>query len=207
MYTTRIKYAMDNFIVENYFLPMEGSYELKENSESGKSLLVLSIEGVNICVEEYDNKKRCEFVKVSGKQGMKKCVDHFVLKNNGSEWDLHMIEMKSNVGDKRWVDIKAKMRASYLNIRAICAFLDIKLNDVYTYTTYEKECFNNPENTADPKAMLPLLGEKATNFKQDEWDKDIINIKIDKTVTWSHKAIKMERDEGNVLQGSLNIQS
>lgn len=43
MYTTRIKYAMDNFIVENYFLPMEGSYELKENSESGKSLLVLSI--------------------------------------------------------------------------------------------------------------------------------------------------------------------
>ena len=87
MYTTRIKYAMDNFIVENYFLPMEGSYELKENSESGKSLLVLSIEGVNICGEEYDNKKRCEFVKVSGKQGMKKCIDHFVLKNNGSEWD------------------------------------------------------------------------------------------------------------------------
>ena len=69
MYTTRIKYAMDNFIVENYFLPMEGSYELKENSESGKSLLVLSIEGVNICVEEYDNKKnRFPCVYVGGLQ-------------------------------------------------------------------------------------------------------------------------------------------
>lgn len=196
---------MDNFIDENYFLPMKDNYELKEIAESGKSLLVLNVEGTNICVEEYDNKKRCEFVRGAKKQGMKKCIDHFVLKYNGSDWDLHMIEMKSSVGDKNWNDIKAKMRSSYLNIKAMCEFLGIHVDKVYTYTTYEKICFSTPENSADLMALYPLFGEKATNSKQDEWDQGIINIKIDEIIKWPHKAIKMERDAVSGLQGRLNI--
>ena len=205
MYNTRITYAIDNFIDENYFLPMKNYYELRETVESGKSLLKVIIEGENICVEEFDKKKRCGFLRESGTFGMQKCIDHFLLKENGSTWNLYMIEMKSSVGDKKWRDIKAKMRSSLLNVKALCEFLGITLDIIYAYTTYEKECFTSLENTADPKSLIPLLGEKAVNFKQDEWEMGVIKIRIDEIFTIPHTAIKMERDEKIGLHGTLNI--
>lgn len=205
MYDTRITFAIDNFIDENYFLPMKNYYELRETLDSGKSILKLSIEDENICVEEYDKKGRCGFTKVNKKFGMQKCIDHFVLKRDGDSWDLYMIEMKSSVGDKKWLEIKAKIRSSLLNIKALCVFLGITLNNIYAYTTYENERFTRPENTADPKSLLPLLGERATNFKLDEWDKGVIRINIDETITLSHTAIKMDRDEKIGLHGKLTI--
>ena len=204
MYNTRMMYAMNNFIVENYFLPMKDIYELKETADSGKSLLRVTVDGENICVEEYDKKKRCGFLR-QDKSGMQKCIDHFLLKNNGQSWDLYMIEMKSSVGDMRWRDIKAKMRTSLLNIKALCVFLGISIDNIYTYTTYEKERFTTPESTADPKTLVPLFGEKATNYKRDEWDRNVIKIQIDTIVTLPHNAIKMERDEKIGLHGALNI--
>lgn len=207
MYNTRIKYAIENFIDENYFLPMKNKYELKETADSGKSLLELAVEGENICVEEYDNKKRCGFLRKPGKFGMQKCIDHFLLKNNGQAWDLYMIEMKSNVGDKKWRDIKAKVRSSLLNIKALCEFLGITLNNIYTYTTYEKECFTKPENTADPKTLIPKLGERAIDYKRDEWDANVIKIKIDEIISLPHKAVKMEYDDKIGLHGTLDIKS
>ena len=205
MYNTRMMYAIYNFIEEDYFLPMKEEYELKETAESGKSILKVTLEGENICVEEYDKKKRCGFLREDKKFGMQKCIDHFLLKKNGLSWDLYMIEMKSNVGDKTWRVIKAKMRTSLLNINALCVFLGIRIDNIYSYTTYEKECFTTPENTADPKSLLPLFGEKATNYKRDEWDRNVIKIKIDEIVTLPHNAIKMERDEKIGLHGALNI--
>ena len=205
MYNTRMMYAINNFIDENYFLPMKDTYELKETEDSGKSLLKVTIEGENICVEEYDKKKRCGFLREAKKFGMQKCIDHFLLRDNGQSWDLYMIEMKSNVGDKKWRDIKAKMRSSLLNIKALCVFLGITIDHIYTYTTYEKECFTAPENTADPKTLLPLFGEKAINFKRDEWDRNVMKIQIGENATLSHKAIKMERDDKVGLYGTLNI--
>ena len=116
-----------------------------------------------------------------------------------------MIEMKSSVGDKKWLDIKLKIRSSLLNIKALCEFLGITVGKVYTYTTYERECFETPLSTADIKTKIPLLGEKATNFKDDEWDKSLIKIKIDEILSFPHIAVEMERNSEGVLVGSLNI--
>lgn len=203
MYNSRIQYAIDNFIEEDYFLPMNSSYQLKETVLIPESVLTLYVDGENICVEEYDKKKRCNFLRSSC--GMQKCIDHFVLKSNGDNWDLYMIEMKTSVGNNTWNDIKAKIRSSLLNIRALCEFLGITVNEIYTYTTYERDCFNSLKDTADPKTMLPQFGEKAINFKRDEWDKGVINITIDTMVTLPHAAIKMERNEDGELIGSLAI--
>ncbi len=208
MYDSRIQYAMDNFIEEDYFLTMKDSYELKEGSELGKSLLHLSINGENICVQEYDNNGKCgkcSFLKNESKFGMQKCIDHFILKKQGEIWDLHMIEMKTGIGNKTWKDIKLKNRASFLNIKTLCVVLGITIGKVYTYTTYEEERFDTLQNTANIKSHVPLLGEKAINFKKDEWDKGLINVVIDKIVTFPHIAIKMKRNGDSVLEGSFNI--
>ncbi|MDD2402747.1 MAG: hypothetical protein PHD60_11220 [Clostridia bacterium] len=206
MYDSRIQYAMKNFIRDDYFLPMQKQYELKETAESGKSCLKVIIDGTNICVEKYDNQKRCAFLREEKSFGMQKCIDHFILKKEKDVWNLYMIEMKSSVGNRTWCDIKSKMRSSYLNIRALCEFLGIILGNVYSYTTYEKEAFETLKDTADVKTHVPILGRRATSFKDDEWDKGIIKVEIDKILEFSHTAVKMERNtENNILVGDLRI--
>lgn len=205
MYNSRIQYAIDNFIDEGYFLPMKQSYELKETADSGRSLLKVTITGENICVEDYDNKKRCGFLRISKEYGMQTCIDHFLLKEAGTSWDLYMIEMKSGVGHNTWKKIKLKMRSSLLNIKALCEVLGITIGEVYACTTYETEKFSTPENTADPKALVAQLGKKAIDPKRDEWNQNIINIEVDGLIELPHKAIKMERDSNGVLQGELQI--
>jgi hypothetical protein len=116
-----------------------------------------------------------------------------------------MIEMKSKVDHGKWVEIKAKVRSSLLNIKALCEFLGIKVGEVNVITTYEREGFISLENTADPFMFKQALGQKPENLKRDEWDKEIIKIKIDECITLKHKAIKMERDQTIGLYGELII--
>ena len=64
MYNSRIKFAIDHFIMDGYFTPMQSTYHLKETAESGKSLLKVSISGDNICVEDFDKKNDVVFFKI-----------------------------------------------------------------------------------------------------------------------------------------------
>lgn len=205
MYNSRIKFAMDNFIVEDYFLPMKKVYELKETADSGKSNLTVRIDKENICIEDYDNQKKCTFVREEKKYCMKKSVDHVILINDGEKWILHLIEMKSSVGNKTWIEIKGKFRASFLNMKAICEFLGISISHVCTYTTFENELFNSGKNMADPKALLPMLGEKAIDMKRDEWDKNIVVLNFGEKEVFRHMPLKMYRDPSGELIGELSI--
>lgn len=203
----RIQFAIDNFILENYFLPISNNYNLKEKTEKGKSLLKLYVKDDNICVEEYDSKKRCAFLKTEKKFGMQKCIDHFILVKRNHGWDLCMIEMKSGVGFGEWRSIKEKVRSSLYNIKALCVFLGITIDNTYIYTTYERLSFQTTKDTADIKAHIPLLGSKAINYKEDEWDKNIIKVDIDLDIIkeFPHQAIKMTRNANGVLEGNLTI--
>lgn len=210
MYSNRIQYAIDNFIKNDYFLKMQNEYYLEEKSKDGESILHLTVDGENICVEDFDNQSRgkCNFFKESKAQGLKKCMDHFILKRNGEKWDLHMIEMKTSVGHSTWSDIKHKNRASYFNIKALCVVLGIDIDKVYSYTTFENEKFESLEYSANPKAFVPQLGKKPINFKLDEWDKNIIKIPMDdkdEIIVFTHTAIKMIRDDKNVLKGNFEL--
>ena len=43
----------------------------------------------------------------------------FCFKKKEEKWILHLIEMKSKVDNKKWHEIKQKIRASYFNVRAL----------------------------------------------------------------------------------------
>lgn len=206
MFSQRIQYGLDHFIREDYFLAMEHEYHLKEERESGKSQLIVQVENDNLCICHFDEKRKCNFLRDEKTYGMQKSVDHMIFSKEENEWKLHMIEMKSGVGGDTWKNIKQKVRTSYLTACAIGTFLGICFSDICAYTTYEKEKFNSMADTTDPKVYVPLLGERAIDFKKEEWDKGIIKIQTGDQLIFKHKEIKMKRSEdGTVLEGELEL--
>lgn len=207
MYDERIQYALDNFIQSQYFMPMNNSYPLREEKESGKSDLRVTISNDNLCIYDFDNKKKCGFVREEKKTGMNKSVDHVLFEKRKDGWRIHLIEMKSSVGCKTWREgIKPKVRTSYLTSLAIGEFLGIKIVDAIAYTTYENEKFGNVENGANPRAMIPQLGIAARDPVIDEWEKDRIYLNLGEELLISHKRIKMTKNEvTGILEGALQI--
>ena len=208
MYQTRIQYALDNFIMDQYFLPMSNFYHLKEEKDSGKSDLKLSINHENLCIYDFDNKKKCGFLRTEKTYGMQKSVDHIIFENCSDEWKLHLIEMKSSVGYKTWLEsIKPKVRTSYFTALAIAEFLgiDILITNVRAYTTYEVEKFSL--NETNPRAKVSHLGYAARDPKRDEWEKGKIFIHIGEEIMIPHTNIQMIKNpETGILEGSLEIQ-
>lgn len=207
MYNQRIQYALQNFIVDQYFLPMDDKYCLKEEKDSGKSSLNVKIKNPNLCIFDFDNKKKCNFLRTDRKKGMQKSVDHILFENDFEVWNVHLIEMKSTVGYKTWLEsIKPKVRTSYLTALAIADFLGIHIKDVIAYTTYETERFSTEENLENPKAKVPMLGVAARNPLRDEWNKDCMYLDLGVEKMIQHKKIQMVRNiSTNVLEGELNI--
>ena len=93
------------------------------------------------------------------KKGMYKSVDHIVFENLGNnDWKIHLIEMKSSVKYNKWIEVKAKFRASYLLVQAIAAILSMNIKELLMYTTYEKCNLDKPETM--PTARRLFLGQK-----------------------------------------------
>lgn len=72
MQDTRVRFALDNFIAENYFLKTENQYHLKEERDSGKSDLTLRIGNENLCLYDFDNKGKCNFLRTEKDWGCRK---------------------------------------------------------------------------------------------------------------------------------------
>lgn len=207
MYAKRVQYAIDNFIMEQYFLDMRHNYCLKEEKDSGKSNLKVDIKSDNLCIYNFDDKKKCGFLRLDKAIGMQKSVDHVLFEQVDDGWRLHLIEMKSSVGYKTWLgSIKPKVRTSYLTSLAIADFLGIKITDIVAYTTYEKEKFSDNSNKTNPRAFVPLLGKKVRDPVKDEWEKDQLFLEMGEELKIVHKKIKMNKDEKTgVLLGNLVI--
>lgn len=208
MYNNRIQYALDNFIMDQYFLPMNHHYHLREEKDSGKSDLSVVIKNDNLCIYDFDNKKKCNFLRIEKKTGMQKSVDHILFEKGLDNWRLHLIEMKSSVGRKTWQEaIKPKVRTSYLTALAIAEFLGIRVFDAVAYTTYENERFDGIEKGANPRAMIPHLGIAARNPVTDEWEKDQMFLNLGKELRIPHKKIQMSKNKATgILEGALVIE-
>lgn len=202
---TRVKFALDNFIAEGYFLEAEKMYHLKEEKDSGKSNLTLKIAGENLCIYDFDSKGKCGFLRQEKKYGMQKSVDHVIFEKRSNGWKLHLIEMKSGVGYKTWLEsIKPKIRTSYFTALAIAEFLGIQIQGITAYTTYEKDKFEDAVNRADVRTLIPLLGRVARDPNKDEWKKDRIILNVDEELVIPHKRIQMKRNPSTgVLEGEL----
>ena len=206
---------INTFILENYCITEldtgQTSYFLEEHDDAGLSTLEVSCSSGNdniLCIANYDKLPRCEFLSQFEKYGMRKCVDHVLLvKQSSGKWMVHLIEMKTSVGEHTWVNIKQKVRASILNIKALAAVLDLPLENFMAYTTYENLAFDTraPENPAERKSRLGVPGTK-----EDEWDKNLIKINLlnSSRDEYHHTGIPMVKsvaDGINKLCGKLII--
>ena len=74
MVEERIAYGIEKFLEEDFFLPENDSYCLEEKSESGRSELQVTIQGDNLCCEDYDHKGKCNFLKRESTKKCRSCV-------------------------------------------------------------------------------------------------------------------------------------
>lgn len=206
MIEERIKYGIDNFLEDDFFLPFDNSYNLEEKSESGRSELYVDVQGDNLCSEDYDHKGKCNFLKKESTFKLRRSVDHILLQKKEDKWVLHLIEMKSKVDNKKWHEIKQKIRASYFNVCALEKVLGINIDEVKTYTTYENVGFWDSNKSEDPKIIVAPLGKPMSPMPEQEWENNTITIDIGKIVQFQHTSVKMQRTEdGDKLVGELSI--
>ena len=201
MIEERIQYGIDNFLEDNFFLPFSNSYCLEE-----KSKLHVDVQGDNLCSEDYDHKGKCNFLKKESPFKLRRSVDHVLLQKKEEKWILHLIEMKSKVDNKKWHEIKQKIRASYFNVRALEGVLGIHIDEIRTYTTYESTGFWNTDRSEDPKIMVAPLGKPMPPAPEKEWENNIISVDVGAVRKFQHVAVKMQRtEEGDKLIGNLRI--
>lgn len=213
MLSARTRFIKAELIKDAYFETQSEKYFLEEEENEGKTKLVVNVSKENICIANFDKKKRCDFFKDGSTLGMQKCSDHIVFIRNGDSWKICIIEMKTTVDAAKWENnIKPKTRASFLNCLAIAAVLGIPIveSETEVYTTYEHEKFGNGST---PMVNKPKLGERYTDFKKDEWDKHRIPVHIagddnndyaDGRIYLKHTACKLERNsDTHQLEGVL----
>lgn len=220
MIEEQVKYALKNFFKPEKFIYHSGlpSYEMREDSKQGKTKLTVNVGTTDsICFNTYDKFPKWEILLEQKNFGMRKCIDHFILKKNTSGiWELHMFEMKTSIGFETWQSVKYKMRSSYLSIKAFAVYLGILLQDsnITTYTTYENDKFTVNYMTS-PTTIIPRIGGKATNSKTDEWDSGVMNIPMivsennpydyKTVVKLKHKKIQMNRSDDGYLTQTFNL--
>lgn len=137
------KYVMENYFIKDFWSKKNGvnGFRLQENAKGGASELYFKVQGENsVAICNIDQKNTSFNFFIQGKTFfLQKRVDHVVLESQvDGTWVAHLIEMKSSVSTvEKWLEIKAKFRASYLCMQAICAMLHMKIGKVCMYTTYE----------------------------------------------------------------------
>ena len=214
MIEPRVQYALDNFLLPDYVAPVSVSYDLYEKEKNGESKLHLDVGTTdNICVKNYDQLPRCAFLRKERQFHMRQCIDHLILRKVDSHWEAHMIEMKTTVGRDTWLNIKYKVRASYLNAYAMAVFLGIALDDehIFTYTTYEHDHMDVAHNE-NPRLISANMGVPVYDIKKDEWDANRLYFSITELADIAHKVclqhrkVKMFRkNEAGPLEGILNL--
>ena len=216
MLEDKVTLAINNFIKPCYVNKISSYYDLIEKGNKqgqGKSLLKCNVgTDDNICVSNYDDKDRCEFF--TSKWGLRKCIDHFILKKQNNNWELHMIEMKTTVNRDNWEGIKEKFRASYWNILILTQFLGISfdIENVFLYTTYECEDMSIAESS-NPRGNILRLGGYISDTSK-EWNGEILtSIRLvpyddrDEAIfKFKHTKIQMKRSDDGWLKGEYPLQ-
>ena len=191
-----------NELMEKNFIENETEQiYLEEKEDSGKSILKWKlVSGQNFSIKNV-NKKNTIMYFFDEKKGMYTRVDHIIFENLGNNnWKIHLIEMKSSVKYSKWIEVKAKFRASYLLSQAIAAMLSLNIKEVCMYTTYERCNLDIPETM--PAARRLFLGQKNVS-PLDEWQGTDFGLNFGERVEFMHTPIEMVRNEMDILQGEF----
>lgn len=166
---------------------------LEETEESGKSELCVQLKSEdNLCIANVD-RKNTQILFFREEKSMNKRVDHMIFEHQADDqWKLHLIEMKSRVGAKKWVDIKGKFRASYLLAQAIAGILELSISETVMYTTFERVELR-PLDTM-PSARRVRSGISLTRM-EDEWNGKNFCLNFGEKISFLHKPLPMTRGQ------------
>ncbi len=197
------KYVITELMVPGFIEQAENHIVLYETEETGKSKLdVFLSSNRNLCIKNADKKNtQLYFFQDSKVKSMFKRVDHMIFENvTENDWKLHLIEMKSGVHYKRWVEVRGKFRASYLLAQAIAAILEMNIIESCMYTTYEKVDLRIPDTM--PVARRLSVGSVPVS-PQAEWDGGQFALNFGFRIPFRHQPILMTRNSETVLLGQL----
>lgn len=204
MEATKREFIINSLMVENFIKYEANSIYLEEIEDTGRSQLNFNVmSDENLVIKNVDKQKtELLFFRNEKELSMFKRVDHIIFENlSGNDWKVHLIEMKSNVLVKRWIETKGKFRASYLLVQGLAAMLEMNLVEICMYTTYEKACLS-PSSTMPAERRLSL---GKTHIKpEDEWDGGKFTLKFGTQISFSHKPIQMRRNEDGILIGEYS---
>lgn len=189
-------------LIKTQFIEHEtGKVYLEEIEDTGKSVLELQLSSSeNLSIKNVDKKNtQINFFVKDKKKSMYKRVDHIIFECLGdNNWKVHLVEMKSSVGNDKWMDVKGKFRASYLLAQGIAAMLEMKLIETYMYTSFEKVYFNLSEIM--PVERRLQVGEKHVK-PQDEWNGGKFALNFGNKIPFIHIPIQMKRNDKGILVG------
>lgn len=200
---TKREFVIDELMVEHFAEWETDRLQLEETEETGRSILEFRLTSKkNLSIKNVDTKKtQMLFFQSSSTKSMFKRVDHIIFEQlEDDNWKLHLVEMKSNVGAEKWVDIKGKFRASYLLAQGIAAMLEMHIIETCMYTTYEKVFLSMPEEF--PASRRLPLGKKHIN-PQDEWNGTKFGLEFGERMDFVHVPIQMKRNVQKELVGEI----
>ena len=117
------------------------------------------------------------------------------------KWNVHVIEMKSSISTKeKWLEIKGKFRASYFLVQVLGAILQMEIQEVRMYTTYEKISFAcMPENPVSRRAYVG----KAPENLMSEWNGEAFSLWFGETCSmpFLHIPVQVFRKGKQLLEG------
>ena len=178
---------------------------LEETEDTGKSVLELQLSsGENLSIKNVDKKNtQIHFFVNDKSKSMNKRVDHIVFQClGGNDWKVHLIEMKSSVGNNKWPDVKGKFRASYLLVQGIAAMLEMNLVETCMYTSFEETRFE-PSGTMPIERRLPVGGRHVR--PQEEWSGEKFALNFGDRISFVHTPVQMRRNDRNILVGKLSV--
>lgn len=199
------KYIIDNLFVDNFIEFESRIVYLEEKEDSGKSLLEIQLnKDGNLSIKNVDMKNTHMYYFKSDKVfSMNKRVDHIIFEYvSENDWKLHLIEMKSSVGRKKWNEIKGKFRASYLLAQGIAAMLELNIVSTHMYTSYEKVQLEVSDTLPSERRMR--IGEHYVK-PEEEWAGDKFALNFGERLKFEHIPIQMTRNEKNILIGNYML--
>lgn len=199
------KYIIDNLFVDNFIEFESRIVYLEEKEDSGKSLLEIQLnKDGNLSIKNVDMKNTHMYYFKSDKVfSMNKRVDHIIFEYvSENDWKLHLIEMKSSVGRKKWNEIKGKFRASYLLAQGIAAMLELNIVSTHMYTSYEKVQLEVSDTLPSERRMR--IGEHYVK-PEEEWAGDKFALNFGERLTFEHIPIQMTRNEEDILIGNYML--
>lgn len=197
------KFIISELMEPGFIVNKNQKILLRELEESGKSELeVFLMSDDNLCIENVDKKKTdILFFQNEKAKSMYKRVDHIIFgRQQDNRWKLYLIEMKGSVGEKKWVEVKGKFRASYLLAQALAGMLELEISEVSMYTTFERVEFKPSETI--PTARRKSLGERLVRM-EDEWNGVHFGLNFGEYIPFMHIPIQMERNQHGILVGNL----